>query len=66
MLHLHDLSQPEIRLVYLVAAGANDRELAVALNLNQREAETKVAEVLAKMDLTDRVELTLLAYSQPS
>jgi len=66
MLHLHDLSQPEIRLVHLVAAGANDRELAVALNLNQREAETKVAEVLAKMDLTDRVELTLLAYSQPS
>ena len=66
MLHLHDLSQPEIRLVHLVAAGANDRELAVALNLSQPEAEARLVDVLAKIGLTDRVELTLFAYSQPS
>jgi len=66
MLQLHDLSQPEIQLVHLVAAGADDRELAVALNLSQPEAEARLVDVLAKIGLTDRVELTLYAYSQPS
>jgi len=66
MLQLQDLSQPEIQLVHLVAAGADDRELAVALNLSQPEAEARLVDVLAKIGLTDRVELTLFAYSQPS
>jgi DNA-binding CsgD family transcriptional regulator len=56
------LSQRELEVLTLVAAGSNDAEIARSLHLSPHTVGTHVRNIRAKLDARDRVHLVVLAH----
>ena len=56
------LSDRELELVRLVAAGRSNAEIAQEIFLGVATVKTYVSRILTKLDLRDRVQLAVLAY----
>ena len=56
------LTERELDLVRLVAAGRSNAEIAQELFLGAATVKTYVSRILTKLDLRDRVQLAVLAY----
>jgi len=56
------LSERELDVVRAVAEGLSNAEIAAKLYLSEATVKSHVARVLAKLDLRDRVQVTVFAY----
>jgi DNA-binding NarL/FixJ family response regulator len=59
---LERLTPREQEVVRLVASGLSNAEIGATLFLSEATVKTYVSRVLAKLDVRDRVQLTVLAY----
>ncbi len=59
---LERLTPREQEVVRLVASGLSNAEIGAALFLSEATVKTYVSRLLAKLDVRDRVQLTVLAY----
>ena len=58
------LSDRELGVVRLVAQGLSNSEIAARLYLSEATVKSHIAHILAKLDLRDRVQITVYAYEQ--
>ena len=56
------VTEREIEVLRLIAGGRSNAEVAAELYLSEATVKTYVSHLLAKLDLRDRVQLTVLAY----
>jgi DNA-binding NarL/FixJ family response regulator len=56
------LSERELDVVRLVAAGQSNAEIAASLCLSEATVKTHIARILARLDLRDRVQVAIFAY----
>jgi DNA-binding NarL/FixJ family response regulator len=61
-LELNELTERELEILRLVAAGLSNAEIARRLVISPLTAKTHVGRVLAKLDCHDRAQLVALAY----
>jgi DNA-binding NarL/FixJ family response regulator len=59
------LTEGDKELVGLVAVGLTDDEIATQLQIPKHKVLNQIARLLAKLDIRDRVEIVLYAYSDP-
>ncbi|MGN6301976.1 MAG: response regulator [Angustibacter sp.] len=59
---LAGLTERELGVLRLVAAGRSNAEIAASLYLSEATVKTYVSRMLTKLDLRDRVQLTVAAY----
>ena len=59
---LGELTGPERELLELIAGGLANAEIAARLGLSETEVDSRVADVLAKLGVRDRVHAVLVAY----
>jgi DNA-binding NarL/FixJ family response regulator len=59
---LEKLTEREVEVLTLVAAGHTNAEIGAALFLSEATVKTYVSRVLTKLGLRDRVQLAILAY----
>jgi DNA-binding NarL/FixJ family response regulator len=60
------LTEGDKELVGLVAVGLTDDEIATQLQIPKHKVLNQIARLLAKLDIRDRVEIVLYAYSDPA
>jgi DNA-binding NarL/FixJ family response regulator len=58
------ITNRELDVLKLVARGMSNAEIALTLNLAQSSVKTHVGHLLAKLGMTDRVQLTVFAYEK--
>jgi DNA-binding NarL/FixJ family response regulator len=59
---LADLTEREIQVLKLIAAGQSNAEIADTLFLSRETVKTYVSRILTKLDLRDRVQAVVFAY----
>jgi DNA-binding NarL/FixJ family response regulator len=59
---LADLTERQLEIVRLVATGASNAEIALALDITHATARTHVSRILVRLGLRDRAQLVVLAY----
>jgi DNA-binding NarL/FixJ family response regulator len=59
---LAGVTEREVEVLRLIAGGRSNAEVAAELYLSEATVKTYVSHLLAKLDLRDRVQLTVLAY----
>lgn len=59
--HGHDLSPRELEIVQLIAEGQSGRQIAQLLTISEKTVERHRSNILAKLGLNDRVQLTRYA-----
>ncbi len=59
------LDHAECDIVDLLRRGASDREIALALGHTQKDLETKVRTIYAKLNVRSRVELVIAMTPRP-
>jgi DNA-binding NarL/FixJ family response regulator len=58
----HDLTERELEVLRLVAAGATNREIAEALVVSEGTVKNHVSNILSRLGLRDRIQAALYAY----
>jgi DNA-binding NarL/FixJ family response regulator len=59
---LTGVTEREVEVLRLIAGGRSNAEVAAELHLSEATVKTYVSHLLTKLDLRDRVQLTVLAY----
>jgi DNA-binding CsgD family transcriptional regulator len=60
------LSEVNKELMYLVAVGLTDDEIATHLQIPKRQVLNHISRLLARLGARDRLEILLYAYSDPT
>jgi DNA-binding NarL/FixJ family response regulator len=58
----HDLTERELEVLRLLAAGATNREIAEALVVSEGTVKNHVSNILSRLGLRDRIQAALYAY----
>jgi NarL family two-component system response regulator LiaR len=58
---LGDLTEREVEVLRLIAAGLNNREIAERLVISEKTVKTHVSSILSKLDLEDRTQAAIYA-----
>ena len=58
----HDLTERELEVLRLIAGGATNREIAVALVVSEGTVKNHVSNILSRLGLRDRIQAALYAY----
>jgi DNA-binding NarL/FixJ family response regulator len=60
------LTEEDLELIALIALGFSNSDIAGRLNASEHEVKERVSGLLAKLELSERMELILYAYTDPN